>query len=194
MTYEAIDYVSTEQGLSQTELSVVPPSPEYTDLEFNAFQPDRILQLKPFAQVILIRNLSIQHGLVNGSKGVVVDFADVYDPCLGKSHRLPVVQFSDGSKHIIGYTQFITPFKCEDVMLVRRQIPLKLGWALTVHRSQGMSLDRVDIDLGRAFAPGHAYVALSRVRSLAGLNLKKFGLQSLIPNGKVDRFYDELFS
>ena len=194
VTYEAVDFLSTDDGLSSTDVLDVPPSLDFTDLEFNSFQPDRILQLKRNAQVILIRNLSVERNLVNGSKGVVIDFLEnVYDPCVGRRVRLPIVQFSDGSQHVMGYTQFVTPFKCESVHLVRRQIPLKLGWALTVHRSQGMTLDRVDIDLFRAFAPGHAYVAMSRVRALAGLNLVNFGIKSLIRNVKVGRFYRDTF-
>ena len=193
-SFEAVDFLSTEENLGRSDILTMPPSPHFTDIEFNSFQPDRILSLKRNAQVILIRNLSIERNLVNGSKGVVIDFVEnAFDPCIGKRIRLPVVQFTDGSKHVIGYTDFVTPFRSEDVHLVRKQIPLKLGWALTVHRSQGMTMDRVDIDLGRAFAPGHAYVAVSRVRTLEGLNLKNFGQGSLIRNLKVLSFYERLF-
>lgn len=194
--YESVDFLaSSDQDLSQTTILSTPPSLDYTNLEFNAFQPDRILHLKRNAQVILIRNLSIDRHLVNGSKGVVVDFVDdAFDPCLGRRLRLPVVRFTDGSEHVIGYTQFSTPFRGDAVTLVRRQIPLKLGWALTVHRSQGMTMDRVDIDLGRAFAPGHAYVAMSRVKTLSGLNLKNFSSQSLLASRKVSSFYSSLFA
>jgi len=55
---------------------------------------------------------------------------------------------------------------------VRRQFPLRLAWALTVHKAQGSTLDRVSIDLSRTFAPGQIYTALSRVRDLSGLHVR----------------------
>jgi ATP-dependent DNA helicase PIF1 len=67
---------------------------------------------------------------------------------------------------------------------------LKLAWALTIHKSQGSTLDRAEIDISEAFAPGQVYVALSRVRSLASLKIKSFSPYKIKVNKKCFDFYN----
>lgn len=68
------------------------------------------------------------------------------------------------------------------------QTPLRLAWAVTIHKSQGMSLDAAEIDLSKAFVPGMGYVALSRVRSLDGLFLGGLGPQALLLDRDIYEF------
>lgn len=119
----------------------------------------QILSLKYDAEVMFIVNDPSQ-GFYNGSRGRVIDF----------EAGSPVVELLDG--RII--TVEPHDWSIEEDGKVRAtvtQLPLRLAWAITIHKSQGMSLDAAVVDLSRSFAPGMGYVALSRVRSLDGLYL-----------------------
>ena len=111
---------------------------------------------------MLLKNTP-EWGLVNGSRGVVVRFDR-------KNPNFPIVLFSNGASHTI------EPFEVFQAStggaMTRKQLPLKLGWCLTVHKSQGMTLDRLELQLDDVFDYGQAYVALSRVTSLGGLWIK----------------------
>jgi ATP-dependent DNA helicase PIF1 len=75
------------------------------------------------------------------------------------------------------------------LLATRKQIPLKLAWALTIHKSQGSTLDRAEIDVSEAFADGQTYVALSRVRSLKALKIRSFSPSSIRVSEKCMNFY-----
>lgn len=122
------------------------------------------LELKKGAFVMCIKN-SQDRRYANGSLGVVVDFEPMTD--------YPVVELRNGRS----VTMRPETWELRDGDKKRaslNQIPLRLAWAITVHKSQGMTLDAAKIDLRRAFVPGMGYVALSRVRRLDNLSL--FGI------------------
>ena len=128
------------------------------------------LQLKVGAQVLLTKNFH-ELRLVNGSRGVVHRFveqycADAYGVPAGE-YTCPVVRFDSGQEMAVQPASFFQGGAGGAV--VRVALPLKLAWALTVHKSQGMSLSRAELMLDNAFDFGQVYVALSRVTSLAGL-------------------------
>ena len=135
------------------------------------------LQLKIGAQVMFIKN-DFEHRFVNGTRGVVVDF---------NSTGSPIIKTLAG-KHI---TVEPMEWAIDDngrILARISQIPLRLAWAITVHKSQGMSLDTAEIDLSGAFEPGMGYVALSRVRSLEGLILKGINNIALQIHPKIHKF------
>mmetsp|Transcript_36775 Transcript_36775/g.78396 ORF Transcript_36775/g.78396 Transcript_36775/m.78396 type:complete len:196 (+) Transcript_36775:125-712(+) len=133
-----------------------------------AEMPDKV-KLKVGAQVMLTRNKDLEsgalRGLVNGSRGVVERF---------DSEDLPVVRFDNRRVNKIGRVEAIryNPDGGPGV-LARRQVPLKLAWATTVHKSQGSTLSRAILDISNTFEPGQAYVSLSRVRDIDGLFLER---------------------
>ncbi|KAK7476044.1 hypothetical protein BaRGS_00032671 [Batillaria attramentaria] len=142
-----------------------------------------ILHLKLGAQVLLCKNLDVQRGLVNGARGIVTGFDG--------SDSLPVVKFVCGVTEVIKPSRWV--FKMGmGMMVARRQIPLKLAWAISIHKSQGMTLDCVEISLARVFESGQTYVALSRAKSLEGLRVLNFDTSCVRANADVLRFYGKL--
>ncbi|XP_051783963.1 ATP-dependent DNA helicase PIF1-like [Erpetoichthys calabaricus] len=110
---------------------------------------------------MLTKNLDVQKGLVNGARGVVVGLDT-------ENKGFPKVRFVCGVMETMKIERWI--FKASSgIYLSRQQLPLKLAWAISIHKSQGMSLDCVQISFSRVFESGQAYVALSQACSLEGL-------------------------
>lgn len=117
------------------------------------------LDLKVGAEVMFVVN-NPGAGYVNGTRGRVVGF----------HKHLPIVRMTNRRARVVEpFSWVLTEDGRERAEIV--QLPLRLGWAITVHKSQGMSLDAAVIDLRKSFTPGMGYVALSRVRSLDGIYL-----------------------
>ena len=137
------------------------------------------IQLCVGAQVMLLWNLDIQGGLVNGSRGIVTNFI----------HDLPLVKFLNGRELVIDYHIWEHEENNKKLFTIS-QIPLKLAYALTIHKSQGCSLDYAEIDLSDCFSPGQSYVALSRVKNLEGLSIIGINFNKIITHPKAVSFYD----
>ncbi len=153
---------------------------------------NQVIKLKIGAQVMLTTNLDVKGGLANGSRGVVVDIRNVeLDDITGEKgmiasmigSKVVIVRFINGRKEMLVQKSF--EYENKRGKATRRQIPLILAWALTIHRVQGLTLDYATVDLGRTvFECGQAYVALSRVRKESGLFISSFVKESL----KVDKY------
>ena len=136
--------------------------------------------LKKGCRVLLIKNLDVANGLVNGSIGTVEDL------------------FTEGVrvKFDNGFTQMINRVEWEIELdgskVVVQQIPLMLSYSITIHKSQSLSLDNAVLDLADCFCNHMVYVALSRVRSLSGLYLRTFDPKKITVNSKLLEFIDKV--
>jgi ATP-dependent DNA helicase PIF1 len=135
-----------------------------------AYPADESLELKVGAQVMFLRNDSDQRW-VNGSVGTVTKIADtVFVEVDGEEHE---VQPAVWEKYKYSYSAATKQLK-RDIVAEFTQFPLRLAWAVTIHKSQGKTYDRAIVNLGsRSFAPGQTYVALSRISALDGLYLTR---------------------
>ncbi|AVK75922.1 helicase [Pandoravirus neocaledonia] len=184
------------------------------------------IDLKAGSQVLLLANLDVESGLVNGARGVVRRFATAAEErarieaaiesidgmtdadranaaahgvrvalCLAQEQpgddplrRFPVVAFACGVEaRIVPHKWSVTDPGVGTVDYW--QVPLLLAWAMTIHKCQGMSLDRAVISMAGIFDCGQAYVALSRIRSLDGLSLDDFDPRAVRVHPKVLHFY-----
>jgi ATP-dependent DNA helicase PIF1 len=148
---------------------------------------DASLELKVGAQVMLLANLDFEEGLVNGSMGVVEGWGTL--PEVSKDMLFPVVTFRNGITRTIGYNNWDTENSTGTLIARFTQVPLCLAWAITAHKCQGMTLDKVEVNLSNCFSDGQAYVALSRARTLDGLCIKSISNTSIKVSHKVKQFY-----
>lgn len=144
------------------------------DFGGRAFPADESLELKVGARVMLLRNDPGGEGggrWVNGSVGTIARIdATVWVDIEGDRHEVKPVVWE---KFRYSYSPLTKSLR-KDVVAEFTQFPLRLAWAVTIHKSQGKTYDRAIVDLGqRSFAPGQTYVALSRISALDGLYLTR---------------------
>lgn len=146
---------------------------------------DEELELKPGARVMFIRN-NYDKGYMNGTLGEVIEFND---------DGFPVVMTVSGK--LIDAETEVWSIQDEKgrTLASFEQVPLRLAWAITVHKSQGMTLDAAEIDLGKTFERGQGYVALSRLKDMENLVLAGFNRMALEVDAlalKADKRFREL--
>lgn len=134
-------------------------------------QLDREVLLCHDQRLMLTRNLWVEAGLVNGALGF---FKDIFYPPTSKQPRLPMFT-------TIGYYKYVgVPFDASNPNVVpitpvirgnRKQIPLKMEWALIIHKSQGLTLERASVDIKNKEQRGLTFTTISRVKSIDGLHI-----------------------
>lgn len=158
-----------------------------------SYPTDVELTLKTGAQVMFLRNDGSRERLYfNGKIGRVTDIDEgaVYVQCDGEEESIAVerVQWENIKYSLDEETKEIR----ESVVGTFTQYPLKLAWAITIHKSQGLTFDRAILDINAAFASGQVYVGLSRCRSLEGLVLKSpINLRNIINDPAIAGFSEE---
>jgi ATP-dependent DNA helicase PIF1 len=145
-----------------------------------------ILDLKIGSSVMMIRNTYAEQGIINGSVGIVKDIS-----------VFPVVLFENGVE--LNIISEVWELKIYDDMLGKlvteasiEQIPLIFSWAITIHKSQGMTLGKIRCDLSEVFTYGQSYVALSRVKSLDGLYIDDIDFHKIRTSEMIVSFYENL--
>ncbi len=147
------------------------------------------LTLKKNAKVMFVKN-NFDMGYINGSLGEVIGFEEDDDHGI-----LPKVKLTDGSVLLVEPETWSVDNEAGKSIASLQQIPLRLAWAITIHKSQGMTLAAAEINLSHTFEKGQGYVALSRLKSLQGLKLLGFNMQALELDSlaiKADRRFQEL--
>ena len=187
-------------------------------LKAHRFEPT--IDLRVGMLVVLLVNVDIRSGLVNGSQGIIVRFEATEIKKLPQqkgTHNelkqklvetfmrarkekkqeaaLPVVKFTNGLENIVYPECTVSEFgeTRPYSLMSRTQIPLMAAWAMTVHKSQGMTLSRVIVDLGESFEEGQDYVALSRARGLEGLKVERLARRERSCNPQVLQFLETNF-
>jgi len=142
-------------------------------LKKNCLAPE-ILKLKKGAIVMFVKN-NFKEGYVNGTLGKVIGF---------DNNSFPIVKTIKGKTITVAKERWDIE-KGDVIAATIWQIPLRLAWAITIHKSQGMSLDAAEIDLGSSFGCGMGYVALSRVRRLSSIKLVGINENALRVNEEI---------
>ncbi|MEN8252302.1 MAG: helicase, partial [Patescibacteria group bacterium] len=144
-------------------------------LQKGCLAPERLI-LKEGALVMFVKN-NFDEGYVNGTIGRVIDFSE---------DKFPIVETNDGEVIEVFPEKWIIEEEGESLAEII-QLPLRLAWAITVHKSQGMTLDSAEIDLSKAFEYGMGYVALSRIKTLGDMKLMGINNTALEVNPDISK-------
>ena len=142
---------------------------------------EKDIPLKLGAKVMLLINMDFNKGLINGACGFIQRF----------NENSIEIKFDNSETASIPRHKFEYYYN-DRVVAERMQYPLRLAYGITIHKSQGMTLDKLVVDCSRIFERGQAYVAMSRVKTLEGLFIKNFEPEKVLVDSRVAEFYENL--
>lgn len=143
------------------------------------------IEIKPGCRIMVLKNMDFDNRIVNGTTATLKRIAKDKE---GKPLYLSL-ELDDGRVYKLPRHVLIPKHK-DKAMFRFTQFPIKLSWAVTIHKSQGMTLDRVMLDCRRIFETGQLYVGCSRVTSPEGLVVRNFDPSQLMVNQKALKFYE----
>ncbi len=146
-------------------------------LKKGCLAPENLI-LKKGAKVMFVKN-NFESGYVNGTLGQVVSFDD--------ADGFPIIEIQNGRKIKAEFATWIVE-EDDTIKAQINQIPLRLAWGITIHKSQGMNLDAAQIDLSKCFVEGMGYVALSRLRTIEGLKINGINEMAFMVNKVITEF------
>jgi hypothetical protein len=139
------------------------------------------LVLKRGCRIMLLRNIDVKNGLINGSIGTIIDFKS----------GLPEIRFDNDIVKVIETYKWDLEDPVNKIKVSAMQLPLMLAYSCTIHKTQGLTLENAILDLDDCFAEHQVFVALSRLRSLSGLYLKSFDQNKIIVNKKMFKYLNQ---
>jgi hypothetical protein len=160
------------------------------DFPSTSFPADEFLQLKVGAQVMFVKNDTDKaKRYFNGKIGVITELCEDKILVQCKKEDVPIVVSKEKWENIRYTLDKSTRQLNEDILGEFSQYPLRLAWAITIHKSQGLTFEKAVIDAGKAFAPGQVYVALSRCTNLDGMVLhSKIRPNALCADDRIVQF------
>lgn len=165
---------------------------KYMDLPKSEWPTDYVLKLKLGARVMFLRNDNREHRFVNGTLGTVIELYE--DSVVVKTDEGAVVRLRKHTWDFYTYRYDKQQKRItRELYATFKQIPLRLAWSVTIHKSQGLTFDNVIIEASKSFAAGQVYVALSRCRRLEGIQLtEKLEHSNIITNPIIKQFLDRI--